>query len=125
VNELVRRGTDERHTRIGTWFAGPPADRATELADLADEVRRTEYGGLRALRNPSLAVLERLVGGAVPDVDRTHGSELLSFLFFDPAFASAAAALGAAHASAAVAPDVPARAARRRSLPLGGGGPTG
>ena len=124
VNELVRRGTDDRHARIGAWFAGPPADRATELADLADEVRRTEYGGLRALRNPSLAVLERLVGGAVPDVDRTHGAELLSFLFFDPAFASAAAALGAAHASAAVAPDVPARAARRRSLPLGGG-PTG
>ena len=99
--------------RIATWFAGPPADRATELAELADAVRRHEYGGLRALRNPSLAVLERLVGGAVPDADTTHGAELLSFLFFDPVFAAAAADLGAAHAARAVAPE--GGAARRRT----------
>lgn len=105
VNELVERGADDRHARIGTWFAGPPADRGAELAALAAEVRRREYGGLRALRNPSLFVLERLVGGGVPDVDSTDGAELLSFLFFDRAFASAAAALGAEHAATAVAPD--------------------
>lgn len=122
VNELVGRGTDDRHTRVGTWFAGPPAERATELADLAHDVRRTEYGGVRALRNPSLLVLERLLGGAVPDVDRTHGAELLSFLFFDPAFASAAAALGADHASTAVSPDRPVRAARRRRAVAPGSG---
>ncbi|MEQ3553516.1 patatin-like phospholipase family protein [Pseudonocardia nematodicida] len=105
VNDLVERGADARHSRIPTWFAGPPADRSDELAQLAAEIRRREYGGLAALRNPSLAVLERLVGGAVPDVVATDGAELLSFLFFDPAFATAAAALGAAHASSAVAPD--------------------
>ncbi|MBO4238240.1 MULTISPECIES: patatin-like phospholipase family protein [Pseudonocardia] len=113
VNALVDRGEDRRHRRIATWFAGPPADRATELAELADAVRRREYGGLRALRNPSLAVLERLVGGAVPDADTTHGAELLSFLFFDPVFAAAAADLGAAHAARAVAPE--GGTARRRT----------
>ncbi|WP_075295934.1 MULTISPECIES: patatin-like phospholipase family protein [unclassified Pseudonocardia] len=115
VNELVERGVDGRHRRIGSWFTGPPPDRGTELADLAAEVRRTEYGGLCALRNPSLFVLERLVGGGVPDVDPTHGAELLSFLFFDPAFASAAAALGAAHATSAAAPDGPEPARRARA----------
>jgi len=105
VNTEIDRGADTRHSRVGTWFAGPPADRATELAGLAAEVRRREYGGLRALRNPSLLVLERLVGGAVPDTDLTHGAELLSFLFFDPAFAAAAADLGAAHAARSATPD--------------------
>nr|WP_304633551.1 patatin-like phospholipase family protein [Pseudonocardia sp. C8] len=115
VNDLVDGGTDARHARIATWFAGPPADRADELARLAADVRRTEYGGLRALRNPSLAVLERLVGGAVPDADAAHGAELLSFLFFDPAFARAAAELGAEHASRSSSPGrspVRARAGR-------------
>ncbi|BBG01971.1 MULTISPECIES: patatin-like phospholipase family protein [Pseudonocardia] len=105
VNTGIDRGADTRHSRIGTWFAGPPPERATELAELAAEIRRREYGGLRALRNPSLLVLERLVGGAVPDTDLTHGAELLSFLFFDPAFATAAADLGAAHAALSTAPD--------------------
>ncbi|MFP5068401.1 patatin-like phospholipase family protein [Pseudonocardia nantongensis] len=119
VNDLVFHGTDTRHQRVGTWFAGPPVDRATELAELAHRVRRTEYGGLRALRNPSLLVLERLVGGAVPaagaGADRTDHAELLSFLFFDPAFATAAAALGAEHAAGATRPDTAPRRSRARA----------
>lgn len=114
VNRLVDSGDDTRHDRVGTWFAGPPPERSGELALRAAEVRRRTYGGVRALRNPSLAVLEHLLGATVPDVDPTDGAELLSFLFFDPAFATAAAELGADHASTAVAPDVPAPAARRR-----------
>lgn len=113
VNDLVERGADTRHERVGTWFAGPPTDRATELAELATRVRRAEYGGLNALRNPALLVLERLVGGGVataPGSDATDHAELLSFLFFDPAFATAAAELGAEHAAAATRPDrAPAR----------------
>ncbi|MEJ8281555.1 patatin-like phospholipase family protein [Pseudonocardia spirodelae] len=112
VNDLVDRGEDRRHQHVATWFAGPPAGRADELAELAETVRRREYGGLRALRNPALVVLERLVGGAVPDLDTTHGAELLSFLFFDPAFAAAAAELGAAHAASSVRPDALGRVAR-------------
>ncbi|WP_344030157.1 patatin-like phospholipase family protein, partial [Pseudonocardia kongjuensis] len=114
VNAEIDRGADGRHARIGAWFAGPPADRATELAELAAEIRRREYGGLRALRNPPLLVLERLVGGAVPDTDLTHGAELLSFLFFDPAFAAAAADLGAAVAARSSAPGTGRPAAARR-----------
>ncbi|MFP5021379.1 patatin-like phospholipase family protein [Pseudonocardia phyllosphaerae] len=105
VNALVEEGADTRHGRVGTWFAGPPAGRSTELAELAARVRRTEYGGLRALRNPSLFVLERLLGGALPDGRPGDHAELLSFLFFDPAFARAAAGLGATHAAAATRPD--------------------
>lgn len=119
LNDLVYRGADTRHRRVGTWFAGPPVDRANELAELADRVRRTEYGGLRALRNPSLLVLERLVGGAVPaagpGADRTDHAELLSFLFFDPAFATAAAALGAEHAAGATRPDTAPHRSRARA----------
>ena len=100
VNRLVAaagsapaRSTGEAYREVTYRFAGPPADRAGELARLALEVYRREYSGLRALRDPPLAVLERLIGGAADD-----RGELLSFLFFDRAFTRAAAELGAEHA---------------------------
>jgi NTE family protein len=49
---------------------------------IADEVLRTRYGGLRALRSPDFLVLSRLLGGGR---SRARG-ELLSFLLFDEVF---------------------------------------
>ena len=79
------------YRHIDVAFAGPPLERAGALAVLAGEVLRERYGGLRRLRNPRLSVLARLIGGQTD-----HGAELLSFLFFDPAFTTPAAALGRA-----------------------------
>lgn len=78
-----------RHIDVG--FAGPPLDRANTLAVLADEVLHQRFGGLQKLRNPQLSLLARLFGG-----ESTHPADLLSFLFFDPAFTTPAAALGRA-----------------------------
>ena len=80
-----------RSRPIDVVFAGPPLERAGALADLAGEILRERYGGLRRLRNPQLSVLARLIGGKTD-----YGAELLSFLFFDPAFTTPAAALGRA-----------------------------
>ncbi|TQF68465.1 phospholipase [Rhodococcus spelaei] len=79
--------------RVDVLFAGPPPERRGDIAALADEAFRTRYSGLGAKRNPSLWVLDRLIGGDPDD----HGN-LLSYLFFDPAFTAPAAALGLEHA---------------------------
>ncbi|WP_241962404.1 hypothetical protein [Rhodococcus opacus] len=50
----------EAHTRAGPCrhiaveFAGPPLDRASSLAVLAEEILRRWFRGLRRLRNPQL-----------------------------------------------------------------------
>ncbi|MFE3289425.1 patatin-like phospholipase family protein [Rhodococcus sp. NPDC059234] len=77
--------------RIGFTFAGPSPDRAGDIAALADEVFRDEFEGLRCGRDPSLWALARLIGGEAAD-----RGDLLSFLFFDPAFTRRAAELGRA-----------------------------
>jgi NTE family protein len=51
------------------------------IGQLARDVFRSRYGGLKGLRSPDLRLLERLIGGESPQ----HG-ELLSYLFFDPEF---------------------------------------
>ena len=79
------------YRHIDVEFAGPPLDRAHSLAVLAEEVLRQRFGGLRRLRNPQLGLLARLFGG-----ESAHRADLLSFLFFDPAFTRPAAALGRA-----------------------------
>lgn len=79
---------------VDVWFSGPPADRAADLATLANAVFRRGFRGRRAMRSPGLWALDRAIGGS----DADHG-ELLSFLFFDPTFAEAAIALGAEHAA--------------------------
>ncbi|MET4613332.1 NTE family protein [Rhodococcus sp. PvR044] len=77
--------------RIDFTFAGPSLDRAGEIAALADEVFREQFACLRGAQNPSLWALARLIGGEAAD-----RGDLLSFLFFDPAFTEAAAELGRA-----------------------------
>ena len=94
VNAQARSAPADPHGVVDVWFGGPPADRATDLATLANEVFRREFSGHRAWRNPGLWALDRVIGGTEAD----HG-ELLSFLFFDPAFAAAATSLGAEHAA--------------------------
>ncbi|MBW0101486.1 patatin-like phospholipase family protein, partial [Pseudonocardia sp. KRD291] len=94
VNAQARAVSADPHDLVDVWFAGPPADRATDLATLANAVFRRGFRGRRAMRSPGLWALDRAIGGS----DADHG-ELLSFLFFDPTFAEAAIALGAEHAA--------------------------
>jgi NTE family protein len=61
----------------------------------ADETFHARYGGLKGLRAPDLAVLNRLLGEESP----THG-ELLSYLLFDREFIQALIAMGAEDANA-------------------------
>jgi NTE family protein len=57
-----------------------PSERGA-IGELATQVFRSRYGGLKGLRSPDFPLLNRLIGGESP----THG-ELLSYLFFDPEF---------------------------------------
>jgi NTE family protein len=59
------------------------------IGDLATQVFRARYRGLKALRSPDFPVLNRLLGGDSP----AHG-ELLSYLFFDREFIDALIDLG-------------------------------
>ncbi|HEY3019911.1 MAG TPA: patatin, partial [Solirubrobacteraceae bacterium] len=61
-----------------------PEKRGT-LGAIAERVLAERYGGWKALRDPDFLVLARLCGGGRA---RARG-ELLSFLFFDEAFAEA------------------------------------
>jgi NTE family protein len=76
-------------------FAGPPTDGNCDIGDLAERQFETHFAGHRGLRSPDLWLLSRLIGGSHAE----HG-DLLSFLFFDPAFTVPAADLGARHAQA-------------------------
>jgi NTE family protein len=67
------------YRRVPYVFVGPPQRGA--IGELAMEVFRSRYGGLKGLRSPDFPFLNRLLGGDSP----THG-ELLSYLFFDPEF---------------------------------------
>jgi NTE family protein len=78
---------------VEVLFAGPPSDRRGDIAALADDAFHTRYGRFGGAHNPSMWLLSRLIGGDPDD----HGN-LLSYLFFDPAFTRQAALLGRAHA---------------------------
>lgn len=78
---------------IDVLFAGPPADRRGDISALADDVFHDRYAGLGGARNPPMWLLSRLFGGDPDD----HGN-LLSYLFFDPAFTCRVAELGRTHA---------------------------
>ncbi|WP_165438361.1 hypothetical protein [Pseudonocardia sediminis] len=73
MNAQARVASDP-HALVDVWFAGPPADRATDLATLANTVFRRGFRGRRAMRSPALCALDRAIGGS----DADHG-ELLSF----------------------------------------------
>ncbi|MFZ0040525.1 MAG: patatin-like phospholipase family protein [Solirubrobacteraceae bacterium] len=79
--------------RVPYIFSGPQ-ERGT-IGQLASEIYRARYGGLRWLRNPDYRLISGLLGGHGP----THG-ELLSLLFFDPDFIEALIELGADDARA-------------------------
>jgi NTE family protein len=79
--------------RVDVLFTGPPADRRGDISALADAAFHHRYAGLGAARNPSMWMLDRLIGGDPDD----HGN-LLSYLFFDPAFTGPVAELGRMHA---------------------------
>jgi NTE family protein len=64
------------------------------IGDIASEVFRARYGGLKGLRSPDFPLLNRLLGGDSP----AHG-ELLSYLLFDREFIEALIDLGRADAA--------------------------
>jgi NTE family protein len=63
------------------------------IGELAHEVFKERYGGLKGLRSPDFRLLNRLIGGDSP----THG-ELLSYLFFDQEFIEELIKMGQADA---------------------------
>ena len=75
------------YRRIPYIFVGP--EKRGAIGELAAEVFSEHYGGLKRLRDPDLLVINELIGG----VSHNH-AELLSLLFFDPAFASTLIELG-------------------------------
>lgn len=68
-------------------FVGPPR---TAIGELAVEVFQSRYGGLKGLRSPDFALLNRLLGPG-----GAGRGELLSYVFFDPEFMEALIAMGA------------------------------
>jgi NTE family protein len=82
INQVVRAGGGGPGQELVPYMFVAPPERDT-IGRLAAEVFRDRYRGLRLRRNsPELALFGRLIEG---DFDPTHG-ELLSYLFFDPAF---------------------------------------
>lgn len=80
----------EPYRKISYALVAP--ERRGALGDLAEEVLRTRHGGLRALADPDVAFMSRLLG---------HGpsrGELLSFLLFDERYLAGLLELGAADA---------------------------
>jgi NTE family protein len=63
------------------------------IGEIASDVFRRRYGGLKGLRSPDFPLLNRLLGGDSP----AHG-ELLSYLLFDREFIEALIELGQADA---------------------------
>jgi NTE family protein len=117
VNEFFASGEDApAATRYREARGKPPYRRVPYIfvaprrrgiiGDIASEVFRTRYGGLKALRSPDFPLLNRLLGGDGP----AHG-ELLSYLLFDQEFIEALIDLGRADAedwlSAPPGPDEP------------------
>jgi NTE family protein len=85
-------------------FIAPRAPGA--IAELANDVFHSRYGGIKGARSPDLAVLGRLLGGH----NHAHG-ELLSYLLFDHEFIDGLIKMGKRDAnawlSAAPGPDEP------------------
>lgn len=74
-------------------FVGPRA--LCAIGELALEVYRSRYGGLKGLLSPDFPLLNRLLGGE----SSNHG-ELLSYLLFDPVFCDELIRMGAEDARA-------------------------
>lgn len=78
------------YRQVPYMFVGPPR---TAIGELAVEVFRSRYGGLKGLRSPDFALLNHLLGPG-----GAGRGELLSYVFFDPEFMEALSAMGAADA---------------------------
>ncbi len=81
------------YRRIPYIFVGP--EKRGAIGELAARVFTERYGGVKRFRSPDLLVINELIGG----VSHNH-AELLSLLFFDPAFAAALIELGQRDAQA-------------------------
>ena len=92
VRHRRSRGRPE-YRPIPYIFVGPSHPGA--IAELAMDIYRSRYGGLKAIRSLDLAALSRLLGRNSP----THG-ELLSYLFFDPEFIKGLMEMGSIDARA-------------------------
>jgi NTE family protein len=94
-SEAARRYREARgkppYRLVPYIFVAP--QRRGAIGELASEVFRDRYGGLKGLRSPDFQLLNRLLGGDSP----THG-ELLSYLFFDPEFVEELIRMGQADA---------------------------
>ncbi len=75
------------YRRVPYIFVGPQRN---AIGELAVEVFRSRYGGLKALRSPDFALLNQLLGPG-----GAGRGELLSYVFFDPEFLDALATMGA------------------------------
>jgi NTE family protein len=91
VNAYGSESPDARIRRVPYIFVAPSQRR--EIGELALNVYRERYGGVRALRSPDFALLARLAGR----VSSTKG-ELLSYIFFSPDFLGELVKLGQADA---------------------------
>ena len=83
----------EPYRRVPYMFIAPRTPGA--IAQLANEVFHSRYGGLKSVRSPDLALLARLIGGQ----NHAHG-ELLSYLLFDQEFISGLIEMGERDANA-------------------------
>jgi NTE family protein len=84
------------YRRIPYLFVAP--SRRGAIGKLASDVFGSRFGGIKGLRSPDFALLNRLLGGESP----THG-ELLSYLLFDPEFIEELIEMGRRDARAALA----------------------
>ncbi|HEY5343478.1 MAG TPA: patatin-like phospholipase family protein [Solirubrobacteraceae bacterium] len=80
------------YRRVPYIFIAP--ERRGIVGELASEVFRARYSGLKGLRSPDFPLLDRLLGSDSP----SHG-ELLSYLLFDSEFIEALIDLGRADAT--------------------------
>ncbi len=80
------------YRRVPYIFIAP--NRRGVIGEIASEIFRASYGGLKGLRSPDFPLLKRLLGGESP----AHG-ELLSYLLFDRDFIDALIDLGRADAT--------------------------
>jgi NTE family protein len=80
------------YRRVPYIFIAP--SRRGVIGEVASEIFRARYGGLKGLRSPDFPLLNRLLGNESP----AHG-ELLSYLLFDRDFIDALIDLGRADAT--------------------------
>jgi NTE family protein len=116
VRELGERNAHPRGDDVVIPYIFVAPLERTGIGDVAAEVFRERYGRVRDLfRHPGLAALGRLLGGGE---DAIHG-ELLSYLFFAPAFATRLIAMGRADARRWLEADHDDGPWRTRPLPNG------